>query len=189
MTQLTQTKNKDVEVFRTRIVKYSAGTLTEHIPVMLLDVSGSMEECINGRRKVDMLKDAVEAAASGIETYCFSSSCVKTKIIPQPQGGTDLADAFCVLKNVAPAAMHLILVSDGMPDNVENAIYHGKRLQCPINVIYIGVQGDSGESFMRRLAEDTGGKWLTVDTLRDQNNFQQKLSSGLEKLLLCSGGN
>ncbi len=184
MGELIRGKNKEIEVIRTRIVKFEAGRLIEKYPVLLLDVSGSMQQSVGNKRKIDILRDAVVNVGIGMEIYCFSDRMTKTKYIPEPQGSTNLTGAFRELKG---QSMQLLLISDGVADDPENAISAGVSLGCPVNVLYIGVPGDQGESFMRKLAESTGGKWLTLDTMQEAGVFQGKLEDGIERMLLGEG--
>ncbi len=188
MGELIRGNNKEVEVTRTRIVKFEAGRLIEKYPVLLLDVSGSMQQSVGNRRKIDILRDAVSKVGIGMDIYCFSDRMTKTKYIPEPQGSTNLRDAFRDLKG---QSMQLLLISDGVADDPEDAIAAGILLGCPVNVVYIGSMGDIGldvgEQFMRKLAEATGGKWLTLDTMQEAGVFQGKLENGIERLLLVGG--
>ncbi len=184
MGELIRGNNKEIEVIRTRIVKFEAGRLIEKYPVLLLDVSGSMQQSVGNRRKIDILRDAVERVGIGMDIYCFSDRMTKTKYIPEPQSSTNLIGAFLELKG---QSMQLLLISDGIADDPEDAIAAGILLGCPVNVLYIGSVGDQGESFMRKLAESTGGKWLTLDTMQEAGVFQQKLENGIERLLLVGG--
>jgi len=183
MNNLILGNNKKLEVTKTRIIKFSAGKLIEKFPVLLLDVSGSMCRDLNGKRRIDILRDAVEKVGNGMETYCFSDTTVKTKYIPEPHGSTNLKGAFQVLKG---QSMQLILISDGIADNPNDAIQSAIELKCPVNVLYIGSPGDEGELFMKRLAEMTGGKWITLDTMQDSNIFQTKLENGIQNLLFLT---
>ena len=176
--------NKDLEVTKTRIIRFENGALVERSPVLLLDVSGSMRLGIGNRRKIDILRDAVAKVGIGMDIYCFSDGMTKTKYIPEPAGSTNLAGAF---QGLPVGGMSLLLISDGIADDPEDAIQVGIALKTPVNVLYIGESGDRGEDFMRKLAEATGGKWLTLDTMQDAVSFQGKLENGIEKMLLMAG--
>lgn len=126
--------------------------------VLLLDVSQSMNERVGGARKIDLLRRAV-GAFPALRRWSFSEQVYPGQI-PEPQTGTNLARALCTLTEEAPA--RVILVSDGEPNDEEEALASATRLGRPVDVIYIGEPETSGERFMRRLAEATGGRWVTV---------------------------
>lgn len=181
---------KNVTVTRTRIMKFENGALIDRTPVMLLDISGSMRLGLTadlvGRRKIDILQDAVRKIGQGIEKYAFSDSIRKCDTnIPEPDGGTDMANAFLVL--AGRSSQSILLVSDGEADDPDEAINRGISLHVPVNVLYIGEPGDRGEDFMRRLAEATRGRWMTLDTIYDTTGFPGRLEEGIEKMLLTVG--
>lgn len=136
----------------------------------LLDVSGSMGETVGNERKIDSLRKAIASLPSSARKYVFSSNCFPVEIIPEPQSNTNLAGAF---ETISSETMNrVILVSDGMPDNPESAISFAKRLQIPVDVLFIGEGESSGEKFMRELSHTTGGKEITIITKNispDQN--------------------
>jgi hypothetical protein len=92
----------------------------------------------------------------------FNTHCrwVDPQELPEPRGGTNLAGAFEEIGWVAPTTA--TLVSDGQPDNAEAAHAAGLRLQCPINICFVG-DGDDLQAmeFCRRLCEATGGAFAT----------------------------
>lgn len=181
MNNLILGNNQDLEVTKIRIIRFEKEQIIEKYPVLLLDVSGSMQENVGNRRKIDILRDAVTKVGVGMEVYVFASDFVKTKYIPEPHGSTNLKQAF---KSLSGQSMQLLLVGDGVSDDPEEAIRAGVALRCPVNVLYIGEPGDQGEAFMRRLAEATCGKWLTLDTMQDAAVFQDKLENGIQNMLL-----
>ncbi len=183
MNQVEVVKSGSQEVSRTRIVKFENGKWSENVErrVVLLDISGSMCLVVDTRRKVDILREVMKKIGSGFETWCFSTNCVKTAYIPEPDGSTDLEKAFLA---VGKGMSSLLLVSDGLPDEPISALQRAREIVCAVDVIYIGKPGDEGEAFMRCLAEETGGKYMTVDTMSTSNEFQEKLQQGVEKMLL-----
>jgi len=150
---------------------------TESI-VLLLDVSGSMSEYVGEKRKIDHLREAVRDYAS-LRKVSFSSDVAEGSI-PNPNGGTNMADAFEHLLSSHPK--EVVLISDGLPDSQEGALSAARSLACPINVIYIGPGGDEGEAFMERLAAETSGKQVTADT-RLYEDFSRKLTNSVRLML------
>jgi len=145
--------------------------------VLLLDVSGSMAERVGEKRKIDHLREAVKPYTS-LRMVSFSGRTWEM-CIPEPQSNTDLAGAFSYLKASQPK--EVILVSDGLPDSPEAGLAEAKALGCPVNVIYIGQGGDTGEAFMRRLAAETGGREITVN--EEAPNFGLQLESKVRLML------
>lgn len=150
--------------------------------VLLLDVSGSMAELVEGKRKIDHLREALRQFAD-VKKVSFSGRIWENEV-PEPQSNTDMAMGFRHLQSSLPRSV--ILVSDGLPDNPEGAIYEAKLLNVPINVLYIGTGGDRGEAFMKRLARETGGREVTVETAVP--DFTSQLESGIGELLALPKG-
>jgi hypothetical protein len=184
MSEIIITGNNDVEIKSTRIVRYEAGKLVEIVPTLLLDTSGSMKQFVGSSRKIDILQDVVRSIGMGYARYSFSDDIRREDSgeMLDAGGNTALAVAFNFLKE-SGVRRHLVLVSDGVPDDVDEALESVRGLGYPVNVVYIGNIGDVGERFMRKIAETTGGKWLTAD-VKDAAFFQKNLESGIEKLML-----
>lgn len=175
-----QISNKDLQVLKTKIIIYVPGQgISEIQPFMLLDVSGSMKEQVGTQRKIDMLRNAV-AIYQGVKQYVFSERVTETQYIPEPHGSTELHLAFGYLVKANP--QKLLVVSDGLPNEPKLSIDAGKALKIPIDVLYIGEFGDPGEIFMKQLAEATGGKFMTIDTM-EINDFQKNLTDGIKLML------
>lgn len=175
-----QISNNTVQVLRTKIIRYVPGHgMTEIQPFMLLDVSGSMIGQVGNKRKIDMLRSAV-SNYKGVHQYIFSDRVTETQYIPEPHGSTELHSAFRYIAKANP--LKLLLVSDGLPDDPDASIDAGKALKISIDVLYIGTPGDEGEQFMKQLAEVTGGKFMTVDTM-EINDFQKNLTEGIKFML------
>jgi len=133
--------------------------------LLLLDVSGSMDEGIGGVRKIDRLRESVRDVIDrfpSLPVYVFSHSCyrVQPNSIPEPQTDTNLPEAF----RVVGYRKHIILVSDGLPQEPEASIQEAVSRRHRVDIIYIGPGDDIGEAFMRRLAQATGGREFTIST-------------------------
>jgi len=149
--------------------------------VLLLDVSGSMSEPVGGKRKIDHLREAVNAYPN-LKKVSFSEH-IYDGSIPEPQTTTDMAGGFHYLQSLQPK--EVILISDGLPNDPQTAINKAKVLGCPVNIIYIGPGGDEGEAFMKRLAAETGGQQVTADT-RLYQDFGRQLSTSVRLMLPAS---
>lgn len=130
-------------------------TVDQQAIIVLLDVSGSMDEMVYGKRKIDLLRSALRSANLGnAECIAFSSSVYELKSlgdIPEPHGSTALEQALMCCYFKQP---HTVLViSDGHPDKPESALECAKNLECQINVLFIGDESDTeGAAFMNALA-------------------------------------
>ena len=178
---ITQNNNK-LSIRRTKVIKYNKETQLEidARPILLLDVSGSMAQIVNEKRKIDILRETV-INFIGVRMFVFSTYTTETKYIPEPQESTDLTNAFRYLKSYINKDTNLVLVSDGEPNDSESALNEAKSLGIPVNVVYIGNLGSSGEDFMKRLARLTNGKEITAETFNKA--FQQQLTDGIQGLL------
>ena len=130
--------------------------------LFLIDTSGSMDDRVKKVRKIEAVRE-VMAMIPNANKICFSSNVHITDSIPEPNGGTNMARAFeyvATMKGSNPKK--IVIVSDGEPDNKALAFNSALKLHIPVDVIYIGAEGDRGEAFMKELASKTGGKQLTM---------------------------
>lgn len=133
--------------------------------LFLLDVSGSMNERIGEKRKINHLRD-VMANYPDAKILCFSSGIGKApsmQSIPDPDGSTNLGKAFKYINdNIAEKPERIVLVSDGEPDSEKDALEQAKNLSLPIDIIFIGEKESKGNRFMHQLASATGGQEFQV---------------------------
>jgi len=127
--------------------------------VLVLDTSGSMQEHgATGERRIDALRSVVygiRSRGTAFRQLIFNTDSEWSDIITEPTGGTNLAEAFDACR--AAGAKHVILVSDGEPDDPTAALHAAKQLGCPIDVFYVGPEGHaSAQDFMKSLAKTTG---------------------------------
>ena len=133
------------------------------LPVLLLDISGSMTE--GQPRRIDILWQAVQALrtpASRWKVAVFSSECrwVDIQAVPEPDGGTDLARAFRDIGQVSPTSV--TLVTDGEPMDETAAHEAGLALGCPINILFVGDAHDQdARRFCQELCTATHGTFAT----------------------------
>lgn len=136
--------------------------------VVLADVSGSMaEDAWGGRRKVEVLRGALEGAGPA-RLIAFASRPTPVSspaALPEPGGSTALHLALDEAARVRPA--RTLVVSDGRPDSEWDALAAADRLPGAIDVIYVGPDGDHAAiDFMRRLASRGGGRYHGCDLRR-----------------------
>lgn len=142
--------------------------------VILADVSQSMAEPAGQRRKVDILAEALRGVPSGSEIVAFNGSVMplKSPALPEPSGSTalHLALEHCL----AIGATRLLVISDGHPDQPDQALKIADKLDARIDVIYCGPESDAaGMAYMRRLAR--GGGRATHQSLSNQPQAVQHI--------------
>jgi hypothetical protein len=76
-----------------------------------------------------------------------------------------------------------VLISDGEPDDMVAATREATGFSVPIDIIFIGQKGSSGERFMIDLASLTRGRQFTIED--KSANFQKQLSVKIAGLLTC----
>jgi len=76
-------------------------------------------------------------------------------------GGTNFINP--LLKALEHRCNRIILVSDGEANYPEHQIAICQKKEIPVDCIFIGQPGSSGESTLRKIAEATGGKFTTVN--------------------------
>lgn len=130
--------------------------------VILIDLSGSMQEIALGQRKVDLMWQALERVTC-IETIDqllgFNDNLFEVNLdnVPEPQGSTELAPALSsILQEYRPTST--LVVSDGVPNNRDAALSVAGRFQGVINTLYIGPEDNQAAiAFMRSLATSGAG--------------------------------
>jgi hypothetical protein len=141
------------------LVRQSLRTTT----VLLLDTSGSMS--MGEPRRIDLLWQMVQALrtpqsrwrVATFNTYC---TWVGLVAVPEPDGVTDLARAFTYIKQANP--LRVTLVTDGQPDDQDEAYEAALALQCPVNILFVGDEGDEyAVTFCRRVCTATKGEFAT----------------------------
>jgi hypothetical protein len=159
---------------------------------LLLDYSSSMDETTGGhagRRKIDALRDIAKELKDempncpqvGFGGYVgvnpFGSASMDNirfiDEVPEPDGGTPLGEGIRFCRE--NGAKHIVLVSDGAPNDQQLAMQEAALFKGPIDVFYVGPDHDrDGQAFMRRLAESTKGS-ISVTTLRDPKQLAAKV--------------
>lgn len=128
------------------------------VRVVLADVSTSMAERAGARLKIDILRGALAQIPPSIRLIAFSSYAedVTGRPLPEPSGSTALHMALDMAVAADPG--HVLVISDGHPDNPHAALQAADRLKsAQIDVIYCGPDGDyEALVFMRRLARGGG---------------------------------
>lgn len=189
MTQLVKKQEQGIQSLsdkiKTGLVEMKAekqSVKAQQGTIFLLDCSGSMSESVDGRSKILHLEDVMRDYQA-VRKVGFSDSVFAWQQGIRPAGNTGMALAFRHLQSQKPEKV--VLVSDGCPDNEEDAIHEAVALHIPVNIVYIGEKGDRGEAFMQRLATATGGKTFTAETHKPQ--FVKQLSHAIAGYLPAAG--
>ena len=151
--------------------------------LLIVDCSGSMSDRIaTGERKIDKLRKVVDelrtthpvpVAAFGL----YGTAVQLVERIPDPSGMTPLDRAITFGR--VQEANHLVVVTDGLPDNEQRALDAATAFGGPIDVFYIGDGNDTGAAFCARLAKLTGGQCGVTDLTGET----KKLAAGIAGLL------
>lgn len=169
------------------VIQRKAEIVKEGETLLLLDASGSMEDSdANGVPKMKTLGKMIKIMPSADKIYFNSDIFNYGKRIdtPKPDGNTDLALAFKYVKsNYMNKYNKIILISDGEPHSESEALQAALTLNQPINIIFIGNKGSSGENFMQRLAKATGGTNITLS--EKSKDFSNQLISVSRRLLIA----
>lgn len=135
---------------------------------LLIDTSGSMEAPLrNGKRRIDALREIVtDITSKGHVTMIafggpYDSQVRFVDTVPEPDGGTPLAQAIQLAKEYA--ATRVVIISDGMPDSQSQATDAAHGFGGRIDVAFVGNEGDGGAMFLNELARITGGTQFTGD--------------------------
>jgi hypothetical protein len=155
--------------------------------VIITDTSGSMEahDSRNGKSRYEVtceeLKQLQASLPGKLVLLSFSDDCVfcPSGIPFQFGGGTDLAKALKFAKLADVTGIRFIVISDGEPDNENEALRVAKTYKNRIDTIYVGPEGGEGQEFLRKLAKISGGQGVTAAQVKE-------LKSNVERLLLSS---
>lgn len=146
---------------------------------LLLDCSGSMSSPMrNGKDRIAGLRETVDSIQSErrMQMIQFSGSVQVTEYVPDPNGGTPLAEAIDLART--NECSRAIVISDGEPNNENAAMDSAKRFGGRIDVVFVGDPGSHGEAFLKRLAQSTGGESFTGDLTEPK-----KITAGVIGLL------
>lgn len=172
--ELTPTKPSTLSTsLASRIQRYKQRVGT----FLLLDVSSSMDGA--GReRPIDKLRATARHLRTDMPTVrqiVFPGSGANgwsggaeeiAGDIPEPRGTTPLGAAIQLAASLG--ALHLVIVSDGEPDDPQAAARAAREAKCQIDVVYVGTVGGRGEAFLQQLAKAHGGSCDTISLQTQQ---------------------
>lgn len=152
--------------------------------VIIVDTSGSMatDDSRGGRRRYDVALEELAALQQHmpgkIGVLAFSST---VQFCPGGQppllgGGTDLAGALRFAKVADVEGMRFVVISDGAPDDPDQAIAVARTFKVPISTIYVGPEAcPTGRDFLWQLAKASGGENVMADRVQELANKTQQL--------------
>jgi hypothetical protein len=150
--------------------------------LIVADLSGSMYESIGGLAvaKYEHLKIAladIRRSYSKVRVIIFNSACEEWNRtdLPMPNGCTDLGGALKFASRFKPRKT--IIISDGLPDNEQEAQDAADKITGEVDTIYCGPDGHPAIQFLRSLAHSTGGVALNWD------GYRTELASNIRGLL------
>ncbi len=160
--------------------------------VILIDVSGSMSFPVTpNSRRIDVLQailNTIRPEAKDTSVIAFNHTAFPLESwerLPEPDGGTALHLALERAHLLHPE--HVIVVSDGEPEDKRAAIAAAHALACRISTYYAGEEGNrAATAFLKTLALcSRGGVGRAM--LGDLRN-PEKLANEMKLLLLPGPG-
>lgn len=154
--------------------------------IVIVDTSGSMgqNDSTGGKTRYDVacteLKNLQATLQGKIAVLSFSSDVMFCPAgIPHNYGeGTYLAKAMNFAKMADVPDMRFIVISDGQPDDEDEALEAARKFTNRIDTIYVGPEGGSGSAFLKQLAKASGSKNVTSAQVKE-------LASDIKTLLLA----
>lgn len=134
--------------------------------VIIVDVSGSMgaKDSRGGQSRYVIACEELARLQANLPGRCaviafssqhrFSPGGVPVFL----GGGTNLAGALRFARLADVEGVEFYVISDGQPDNQDEALLVARTIKAPIHTIYVGPEGGGGLEFLARLAAANGGK-------------------------------
>jgi len=151
-----------------------------------LDVSPSMTypDCPNNETRFKVATNQVAKLQSenpgkvGLICWSDGQRFLPSGIAEMFGGSTDVAGLLKYIKKADGAGIRLVIISDGEPDNDDEAIRQAKTFKTKIDCVYIGPENGHGADFLRLFSAVTGGQFSNNGTAGIVN-----LSATVERLL------
>lgn len=144
--------------------------------VVIVDCSGSMNQrdSRDGRSRHEVaLEELAQIQAdmpSKVAVIAFSDMAI---FVPGGQppllhGGTNLAGALRFAKAADVPDVLFVVISDGEPDNQDEALAVARTFTQEISTVYVGPESDPrGRDFLKKLAKMQGGRSVTADRAQE----------------------
>jgi Mg-chelatase subunit ChlD len=169
-----------------------AETFIQADVVLLVDISSSMrtEDAVRNGERMSRYKAAVNELAKlqaslpgklAVVSFNHDAYFCPTGVPPPPAGTTDLAHALEFIHIADDCDMRFILISDGEPDDAQDALRVARQFHNRIDTVFVGPEGGEGQSFLHRLASLHGGEFVRAERAHE-------LASQVQQLLLTAGG-
>jgi len=177
--------DKNLQTIPGSIAKLTAEAKADKLEtlVVLIDRSGSMSAMFDANQpKIQAAQDAMdklwettswdicEMYVKAFDDYTEDVACdeYNKAIIPQPRGGTDFTTALQNALDQSDTPTRIILCSDGQAAYPSDQIAICSEQAIPIDTIFISYhhafdQIEPGEELLRRISEETGGQFCTVE--------------------------
>jgi hypothetical protein len=135
--------------------------------IVMIDISVSMqaEDCQNGQMRhtvacdeLRRLQRQIPGKLAIVEWATNHAFCPGGAPSPPNGWSTNMAGVLAFVKQADDCGIRFILISDGEPDNEQEALDQARRFKSKIDCVYIGPEGGKGADFMRRLSALTGGQ-------------------------------
>ncbi len=154
--------------------------------VVIFDVSGSMctPDSRGGQRRYDVgvqeLAALQQKLPGKVAVNAFSDGplFVPGGVPPFLAGSTDLAKAllFAKVADVASGDMRFFVISDGEPDDRQEALAVAQTYRNRIDTVFVGPERNpQGRDFLAQLAAASGGRNVTADRVKNLAATTQQL--------------
>jgi len=150
--------------------------------IILADVSGSMATFVDESheiRAIDVVNHVLENF-QGARLWEFSNRCklAKNNKLSQPNSGTNMTEAFCVMKQ--EKFTQILLLTDGAPDDPISALTEAVGLK--IDIVYIGPK--PVPQFLLDLAKVGSNTFVDVELIKlDATEGSKQLENKIKGLL------
>ena len=128
---------------------------------ILADISGSMSgDRLHELKKAlhTIWRPGIHGIAFGSMVYDFTQEDIDSLRVT---GTTNMLDA--LLAGWDDAASHMVLLTDGMPDQSESTILNEVGIHTNTPIDTIGIGHGCNNDFLQRISEITGGKFNSVN--------------------------
>lgn len=169
--------------------KSMAETFVGADAVLIVDCSSSMEQrdALGGKQRYEVAVSELARIQSSnpgkFAVIAFATTayfCPDGNLI-RPIGTTNLADALRMARIADVAGMRFIVISDGEPNNENDALNEARKFVGRIDAVYVGPENDidGGRAFLDKLvrANGRGGIRVVADRVKE-------LAAQLEVLMI-----
>lgn len=153
--------------------------------IVICDRSDSMaddaEPGVSRYARADAELRAIQARYPGrVALIAFNTSAQleASGMLPPPYGGTSLAPALRLARQVHAPGMRVLVITDGEVQDLDGAIAEARRLPVALEGLYVGPEGGRGAAMLRRICEASNGRAETGRLDRLLPTAQRLLTDG-----------